>query len=129
MSPSIDLLDADDLALANMFQPAPGARLLSVCTILQRFQNICRHLGAIEQTKVDKEVVRSVERIVKHLSYVKRFYPSGTLEKAWLSNSTVALLRAAMWNVLGHERYPGAHSMLTLLLLQTVILLMDQCGA
>ncbi|KAJ1035275.1 hypothetical protein NDA13_000695 [Ustilago tritici] len=56
-------------------------------------------------------------------------YPTGKLKKVWISDDTVAAIRAGIWNSVAHDISPaGARSVQNLLSLQLIIIFLSELG-
>ncbi|SYW82415.1 uncharacterized protein UBRO2_04537 [Ustilago bromivora] len=56
-------------------------------------------------------------------------YPTGKLKKVWISDDTVAAVRAGIWNSVAHDISPaGARSVQNLLSLQLIIIFLSELG-
>lgn len=109
--------------------PPTGSQPLSLVTVKSVFKDLQRQLELIFHVRLDPDLRTKVFHIVNHLGRQLGYYPTGTLLKTWITDETVRLLRAAVWNVLGHERgSSGSRSVQNLLSIHTMLLLLDLCG-
>ncbi|PWN49019.1 hypothetical protein IE53DRAFT_363471 [Violaceomyces palustris] len=108
--------------------PPEGSKPLAITTIKGRLGCILRQLK-VRRIAVRGDLWKDVMEVMRHLAHKLHYYPTATLKKMWISVDTVSTLIAAVWDVLAHTRHHEVRSVPTLLSLQTVLLLMDQCGA
>ena len=115
--------------IVNSLAPMPaGARPLALATIKEHFRNVLCQLRLLH-CQVDQDVEQDILCILNHLGRRLCMYPTGNLLKSWISDQTINKVCAAVWNVLGQQTaLHRSRSIQSLLLIQTVILLLHQCG-
>lgn len=122
------LTESDRQIVDGIPSPPPDACPLALSSIRTRLENIVRHLS-FHGVMISADVCKDVNRITRYLASKKAWYPSGYLQKEWISDNTVSQLLVAVWNIAGQEHPAvGSRSVQNLLLIQTIIHLLDQCG-
>lgn len=95
-------LDANTIAFADAFTSRPDATPLALDSIKKRLLNILRHfdiLGVELRDNLRKDVLD----IMRYLARQKRLYPTGVPKELWISDDTVAALRASIWDAIAHD--------------------------
>lgn len=105
---------------------------LSVFPVQGRFKDVVRYLHHLG-VEVSADTIRRTNGILEGLICDGDF-PTGQLAKYWLEDATVTSIFTAVWTVFANDssstgmRSTGIGSIANLMSINTLILLLDQCG-
>ncbi|KAJ1033555.1 hypothetical protein NDA13_001543 [Ustilago tritici] len=117
-----DVLDPQEEQIINISKPAPpGFTPLALEMLKGKLYNILRHL-AIANIIPRPGLSHDILKFSRYTARRRGLYPTGKLKKVWISDDTVAAVRAGVWNSFTHDISPaGARSVQNLLSLQLII--------
>ena len=102
-----DVLDPEEEQIINNTKPAPpGITPLALGTLRNKISNILRHLS-IAKIFPRPGLRRDVLKLCRYAARRMGLYPTGKLKKVWISDDTVAAVRAGIWNSVAHDISPG----------------------